>query len=100
MELEDLAKEISGRSSLTEGDILNVLANFVDVLPTFMREGYSVRLGKLGMVRLTLRSASTPTEEAFTSNHIRAVKIVFRPGKRLEEAVGKKLHFERVGGNR
>jgi len=100
MELEDLAREISGRSSLTEGDILNVLANFVDVLPTYMTLGCSVRLGDFGMLRLTLRSASTPTEEAFTANHIRSVKIVFRPGKRLKEEVKKKQHFECVGSSR
>jgi hypothetical protein len=34
--LRDFAGEIFGRSSLTVGDVENVLTNFVDVLPTFL----------------------------------------------------------------
>lgn len=32
--MHDIAKDIAGRSSLTRGDIENVLFNFIDQLPT------------------------------------------------------------------
>ncbi|GAB6394976.1 MAG: HU family DNA-binding protein [Bacteroidales bacterium] len=92
--LDDLAKEIEGRSSLTQGDILNVLENFVEVLPTFLKLGNSIELGDFGTMRLTLRCTSTPTPEAFTANHIKGVKIVFTPGKDLKLKV-KDTSFER-----
>jgi hypothetical protein len=40
LEIKDFAKEIAGRSSLTRGDIENVLTNFIDELPTFLKLGF------------------------------------------------------------
>ena len=54
--LRDIAHDIAGRSSLTRGDIENVLANFMDCLPHYLRDGFSVQLGEFGTMRLTLSS--------------------------------------------
>jgi predicted histone-like DNA-binding protein len=54
--IKDFANEIAGRSSLTRGDIENVLINFLDELPTFLKVGMSVKLGDFGTVRLGLSS--------------------------------------------
>ena len=54
--LRDIAHDIAGRSSLTRGDIENVLSNFMDCLPHYLRDGFSVQLGEFGTMRLTLSS--------------------------------------------
>ena len=54
--LRDIARDIAGRSSLTRGDIENVLTNFMECLPSYLRDGFSVQLGEFGTMRLTLSS--------------------------------------------
>ncbi|MDR0560160.1 MAG: HU family DNA-binding protein [Prevotellaceae bacterium] len=92
--VRDFAKEISGRSSLTRGDIENVLENFLDELPTFLKLGLSVQLGSFGTLRLNLQSDGADSSEAFTSELIYGVKVIFTPGVELKEAL-KDIKFER-----
>jgi predicted histone-like DNA-binding protein len=54
--IKDFAKEIAGRSWLIRGDIENVLSNFLDELPTFLKMGMSVQLSDFGTLRLTVSS--------------------------------------------
>ena len=69
--LRDIAHDIAGRSSLTRGDIENVLANFMDCLPHYLRDGFSVQLGEFGTMRLTLSSEGAATEKAFKTETIK-----------------------------
>ncbi len=55
--LRDIAHDIAGRSSLTRGDIENVLANFMDCLPHYLRDGFSVQLGEFGTIGVELKTA-------------------------------------------
>jgi predicted histone-like DNA-binding protein len=91
--LSELAKEISGRSSLTKGDTENVLSNFVDELPTFLKLGMSIKLGDLGSLRLTISSEGVDNREDFTRNNIKGVKIVFTPSPELKKAL-ENIHLE------
>ena len=93
--IKDFAKEIAGRSSLTRGDIENVLNNFVDVLPVFLKFGLSVKLGEFGTMRLTLSSEGVPAGEKFDASKIKSTKVVFTPGTNLKEAL-KDISFEEV----
>lgn len=83
MTVKSLAKEISGRSSLTRGDIENVLNNFVDVLPTFLKMGMSIQLGDFGTIRLSLSSEGADTPKDFTADMIKHVRVIFTPGPML-----------------
>jgi predicted histone-like DNA-binding protein len=82
--VKDFAKEIAGRSSLTRGDIENVLNNFLDELPTFLKVGMSIKLGDFGTVRLTLSSEGTALPEEFNASKIKGVKVVFTPSAELK----------------
>ena len=53
---KNLATQISGRSSLTAGDIANVLQNLVELLPQELIKGNSVQLGDFGTFRLSFSS--------------------------------------------
>ena len=63
--LDDIARDIAGRSSLTRGDVSNVLYNFIDCLPHYLRDGFSTQLGNFGSMRVTSSRKGAETEKAF-----------------------------------
>ena len=81
--LDDIARDISGRSSLTRGDISNVLYNFIDCLPHYLRDGFSVQLSEFGSMRVTLSSKGAETEKTFKTETIKP-RVVFTPGTELK----------------
>ena len=84
--MHDIAKDIAGRSSLTRGDIENVLFNFIDRLPSYLRDGFSVQLGEFGTMRLTLSSEGAATVKAFKTETIKP-RVTFTPGVELKSAL-------------
>ena len=84
--MHDIAKDIEGRSSLTRGDIENVLFNFIDRLPSYLRDGFSVQLGEFGTMRLTLSSEGALNEKAFKTETIKP-RVTFTPGVELKAAL-------------
>lgn len=82
--LRTIAEDIAGRSSLTRGDIENVFSNFIDELPKYLKDGYSVQLGNFGTMRLSLSSEGAASPKEFRSNTIKP-KIIFTPGTELKE---------------
>ena len=84
--LHEIARDIAGRSSLTRGDIENVLSNFIDCLPGYLRDGFSVQLGEFGTMRLTLSSKGAETERAFNTDTIKP-RVTFTPGVELKSAL-------------
>ncbi|MDR0754978.1 MAG: HU family DNA-binding protein [Prevotellaceae bacterium] len=91
--IKQFAKEIAGRSSLTRGDIENVLTNFIDELPTFLKLGLSVKLGDFGTLRLNLVSEGVDADKKFTADSIKGVKVIFTAGAELKESL-KSISFE------
>ena len=84
--LRDIAKDIAGRSSLTRGDIENVLTNFMECLPSYLRDGFSVLLGEFGTMRLTLSSTGAADEKSFKTETIKP-RVTFTPGVELKAAL-------------
>ena len=84
--LRDIAHDIAGRSSLTRGDIENVLSNFMDCLPHYLRDGFSVQLGEFGTMCLTLSSEGATTVKAFKTETIKP-RVTFTPGVELKAAL-------------
>jgi predicted histone-like DNA-binding protein len=91
--LKDFAREISGRSSLTRGDIENVLSNFLDELPTFLKLGMSVQLGEFGTLRLSIASEAVDESTEFTVAQIKGVRVIFTPGVEFKEIL-RQISFE------
>lgn len=90
-----LSKKISGRSSLTRGDISNVLENLIDELPTYLINGHSVKLGDFGTLRLSISGKGSDTPESYTTANIEKVKVIFTPGTKLKKELGD-INFELV----
>jgi hypothetical protein len=45
VDLKRIAAEIVALSSLSSGDVYNVLVNFTETLPKYLKDGYKIRLG-------------------------------------------------------
>ena len=91
-DLRSIAEDIAGRSSLTRGDIENVLSNFIDELPKYLNDGFSVQLGYFGTMRISLSSEGAVSPKEFNTGTIRP-KIVFTPGTEVKEKM-RKISYE------
>ena len=87
--IEKFAKTIADRSSLSRGDILNVLTNFIEQLPVFLEIGMSVQLGSFGTMRLTLETEGAEKPEEFTANNVKSAKVIFTPGVEFKDFLTK-----------
>ncbi|NHW58857.1 DUF4496 domain-containing protein, partial [Escherichia coli] len=84
---KSLAKEISGRSSLTAGDVNNVIQNLLDILPSKLVEGNSVQLGDFGTFRISFSSEGADTEQKFTTDKIKGIKVLFTPSTEFKKTL-------------
>ena len=88
VDLYALAKQITKYSSLSLGDVLNVLENMIDAASLFLLMGRGVRIGRLGMLRIVLKSDGVDTPEEFNYNLIHRVKLHFTPNVQLKKQLG------------
>ncbi len=94
--IDELAEVIAGRSSLTKGDVLNVLENCLDEIPRYLRMGKAVKLEKIGILRASFGSEGAVSPDKFRTSLIRDEKIIFLPSVELKEAIVGKLSYECV----
>lgn len=76
---KNISSQISGRSSLTAGDVASVLQNLVEILPEELIKGNSVQLGDFGTFRASFSSEGVEQEKDFNASKIKDVKIIFTP---------------------
>lgn len=97
VELDDLAEEISYATTLTDGDILNVLRALIKQIKLNLKRGKIVKLEKFGTFQFQLCSKGADTERDFTASHITKANIQFRPGALLREVQNlETLSFKKV----
>ena len=84
---KNLAQQISGRSSLTSGDVNNVIQNLLELLPQELIKGNSVQLGDFDTFRLSFSSDGVDTEKDFTKDKIKGVKILFTPSNDFKKTL-------------
>ena len=91
----ELAKEITGMSSLSRGDVSNVIESLLEAIPKYLLMGKSVSLGEFGSLRLSLSSEGVDTKEEFNAGKITGAKVIFTPGVELKRAI-EAVSFERT----
>lgn len=87
-----IAKTLSQKSSLTTGDVMNVLENLMEEIPRWLSQGYSVSLWELGTFRLSLSSQGVKEQKEFNTRTIKK-KVVFLPSKSFKSEL-KTIPFE------
>ena len=80
--MRDIAQDVAGRSSLTRG------------LPAYLTDGFSVQLGELGTLRLSLSSKGSADEKTFDVETIKP-HVVLTPGVEFKDKL-RKISYERV----
>jgi len=82
-----ISKDIVDMSSLTRGDVSNVIENLLDTMPKYLLMGKSISLGEFGTLRLSFSSKGVDTPDKFDTNLIKNVKIVFTPSAEFKKAL-------------
>ena len=76
--LEDIIYDIKEMSSLSEGDIRSVLANFTECMRRALYNSQSVNIDGFGVFSLSARSKGAESPKEVQTANIRAVRINFR----------------------
>lgn len=82
--IDNVAEEIAYATTLTDGDVLNVLRALIRQINKNLAAGKIVRLENLGTFQMQLGSKGTETKKAFSSENIVRARIQFRPGKMVK----------------
>ena len=85
--LENLSKDIAGRSTMSEGDVTGVLISLVEAMETFLAEGYQVQLGQLGNLRVSISSKGETTADEVTRFSIKKAKVLFTPSDKIKNTL-------------
>ncbi len=97
--LDQLAEEISGKCTVTAHDIKAVISALEEVVYSHLRNGNSVRLGDLGSFHARISSTGAATEEEFSSENLRGVRVRFTPSSKLRYNISLKHPYMRLVRN-
>ena len=90
----EIAQQLAIRSSLTPADVRAALMGLVDVMETYLHEGYSVKLDDLGVFRLSVTSNGFVSPEECTPHRVRVAKLCFRADPQIKKKL-KSVKFVR-----
>ena len=93
--VNQLVKLIEKFSALSEPDIRGVIIALLNVIVEQITDGKIVRLEELGSLYAGISSEGVATGEEVTSAVIRKAHVIFRPGKRINDAL-KTAQFQKV----
>lgn len=85
--MQELVDEIEKFSALSEPDIRGVIIALENVVQKKLAEGKIVRFEQLGTLYPSLSSDPSDTEDGVTSANIKNVRVNYRPGKRIIDAM-------------
>ena len=85
--LEEMAKLIAQRSSLSVGDVYSVIYSLFEAIPDYLEEGRSVSLGDMGKLRASFSSKGVEDAKTFTARMITKKRIIFTPGVELKKQI-------------
>lgn len=97
LDTDIVCREACKHTSFTPFELnagLDLLSGYI---PLPLKQGHSVRLGRLGTLRLSYSSEGADSPEQFNTHLIRPPKLVFTPSKELMQAITSDLHFENGG---
>ena len=88
-----LANEISKSCTLTAADVVAVLESFLQLLPSFLKNGHSVRLGDFGIFKLSFSAIGQDFKGDVSAEDISNVRVLFRPSVQLKKELQDNLTF-------
>lgn len=95
MGIREISERIHQMCTVTRADVMAVLTGLEEIVSEGLQGGEIVRLGELGSLQLSLSGEGSETEDTFTDTLIDKVRVLFRPGTVMQEAINN-LAFEKV----
>ena len=83
LELEDIAKEISGRSIAKESSVIAVLKELSILLKRDLVNGYNIKFEGIGTFGVALTSEGFDKPEDITARDVEFSKVTYRPDSDL-----------------
>ena len=83
VKIDEIAENISATCTATSADVKAVLDALQAQVINCLRNGQSVRLGDLGSFHARLASAGAVTEEDFSAEHVRGIRVRFTPSSKM-----------------
>lgn len=94
---DSLAEDIAYATTLTDGDVLNVLRALIKQVKKHLADGKIVSLDALGSFQFQISGKGALTEEEYNPNLIQKVRIQYRPGRLVREVQNlTNLQFKKV----
>lgn len=96
--IDTIAWMIKERSSLSTGEVLSVLTNFVEVMRECLFSGQTVNIADFGVFSLSCSGEGSATQKECTADKIKQVNINFRPSASVKintasTRAGEKIEF-------
>jgi predicted histone-like DNA-binding protein len=97
MDLERITSMVEKRSSVDGADIRAVIYSLLQIAMEGLKDGYIVRLGELGSLRMIVNSEGRDSPDKVNASAVKNCKIHFAPGKQLKD-IRKELVFKKMQG--
>ena len=93
MTIRAFADEISKSCTLTAAAVVAVLESFLQLLPLFLKNGHSIRLGNFGIFKRSFSAMGQEFKGDVSAKDIANVRILFRPSVQLKKEPKDNLTF-------
>ncbi|WP_183207509.1 HU family DNA-binding protein [Bacteroides reticulotermitis] len=94
--LASISKRMKEKSSLSQGDILNVISGFVEELRTELYNGHAVNIENFGVFSLSATTKGTEKKEDCLSENIQAIRICFRASNSIRPNLNPERREDRI----
>jgi predicted histone-like DNA-binding protein len=88
IELDDLADQISIKSTVSPADCYAVIVSLVNEISLSLEEGKIVRLGHLGSFQVSIKGTASNSSVEVKPQNVKSSSIIYRPGSRLKKMLG------------
>lgn len=97
VDFDTMANEISYATTLTDGDVSNVLRALVVQMKKHLADGKIVCLDGFGSFQFQLSGKGAETEKDYRTSLVRKMRIQFKPGRHIREVLNlSTLTFQKV----
>lgn len=98
--VDEIARQINDMCTVSRADVVAVLQALQDVMVRNLKQGYSVRLGKVGSFSVKMSATPADAPENVTVNNIKEIGVKFRANAELKQLLNEvRLECEKPTDN-